>query len=292
MRDKDGEMKKKIIFLFLITGLTIFLKNIYAHIDRNLEEDNKEKLALILEKSAEYCERLAKATLYFVCREKIQESINYYKDVAYSDFYREGNKTVRKSRKVNTYTYDYQLVKKGDSIKENRILLEENGKKKYEKNALLKTKRFFTERPFGSPIGLLSKYWQNFYNYKIIKEEDLEGKETIVIEAKPKSPMKEKPNYGKIWVDKEDFSILKIEFLQESLAKFEELRKMARKYLLKPRLTDTHYFGIEKNGIRFPSKVHFAEAYLTKDQRRLVFSETTFIYDDYKFFTVEVEIVY
>lgn len=285
-------MRKKIIFLLLIISLTIYLKNVNARLDRGPEEDKKEKLALILKKSAEYCERLAKATLYFVCQERIKESINYYKDVPYSDFYRGGIKTVRKSRKINAYTYDYQLIKKGDSIKERRILLEENGRKKYEKNASLKTKRFFTERPVCAPIGLLSKYWQNFYNYKIIKEENLDGKETIVIEAKPKSPMKEKPNYGKIWVDKEDFSILKIEFLQESLAKFKKLRKMARRYLLKPRLTDTHYFGIEKNGIRFPSKVHFTEAYFTKDQRRLVFSETTFNYDDYKFFTVEVEIVY
>lgn len=285
-------MKKKIIFLLLTISVAYPLGNVYAHFYPNSIENNKEKLSAILNKSAEYCQRLAKATLNFVCQERIEESINYYKDVRYSDFYREGIKTVRKSRKVNTYTYDYQLIKKGDSIKEHRILLEENGRKKYEKNASLKTKRFFTERPVCAPIGLLSKYWQNFYNYKIIKEEDLDGRETIVIEAKPKSPMKEKPNYGKIWVDKEDFSILKIEFFQESLAKFKKLRKMARRYLLKPRLIDTHYFGIEKNGIRFPSKVHFTEAYLTKDQRRLVLSEATFAYDDYKFFTVEVEIVY
>lgn len=285
-------MKKKIFFLLLTISFPLSVINIYAFLDQSPVKNNREKLALILKKSADYCERLARATLNFVCHERVKENINYYKDIFHSDYYNPRIKTVRSSQKVNTYLYDYQLIKKGDSIKERRILLEENGQKKHKENASLKTKRFFTERSVCAPIGLLNKYWQNFYNYKIIKEEHLNGKETIVIEAKPKSPMKEKPNYGKIWVDKEDFSILKIEFSQKSLAKFKELKRMARRYMLRPQLIDTHYFEIEKKGIRFPSKVHFEEAYFTKYQERLIFSETTFTYDDYKFFTVEVEIVY
>jgi len=272
-------------------------ENLHARLDSRSIENDKEKLAQILKKSAEYCERLANVTLNFVCREKITEIINQYQ-LLYGD--PQGKYAIIyaiippiiSDKEINTFTYDYQLIKKGDLIKERRILLEENGEKKYEENAPLKTKRFFTKRPVCAPIGLLSKYWQNFYNYKIIEEENLDGKETVVIEARPKSLIKEKPNYGKIWVDKEDFSILKIEFFQESLYKFRELKKMARRYLLKPRLTDTHYFEIEKNGIRFPSKVHFKEAYLTKQRKRIILSETTFVYDNYKFFTVEVEIDY
>lgn len=147
-------MNKKILFLLLTINLLLSVLNTSFLEDQSSAKNKREKLTLILKKCADYCERLARATLNFVCQEKIQENIDYYKDAFYNDYYYNLiTKTVRSSQKVNIFTYDYQLIKKGDSIKECRILLEENGQKKHEENALLKTERFFTERSGCAPIG-------------------------------------------------------------------------------------------------------------------------------------------
>ena len=75
-----------------------------------------------------------------------------------------------------------------------------------------------------------------------------------MLEAKPKESLEDNLNYGKIWIDKTDFSILKIEIDQESLAGFnEELKRAIKNKQIRPVLSTTHQYFIEKNGIRFPS---------------------------------------
>lgn len=68
-----------------------------------------------------------------------------------------------------------------------------------------------------------------------------------MIEAVPKKIIEGKPNYGKIWVDKKDFSVLRIEIEQTSLAGFESFEKkiiIDRNVL--PFITITHDYFIEK----------------------------------------------
>ena len=48
------------------------------------------------------------------------------------------------------------MIKKGKDIKESRILIEENGEERYEKNAPLKTKRFYSLKSVFGPVGFLS----------------------------------------------------------------------------------------------------------------------------------------
>lgn len=274
----------------------------------------------ILEKCAEYCEKLANSALFFVCQENIKEEIYHvlrgrgvmvvsgYSSSSSTDttstgtsgtivvssrIYREKYPGPRFER--NTYVYDYQLVKKGEKIEERRTLLEENGEKKNEKNAPLKTKRFYSKKSVFGPVGLLSREWHELYNYKILGKKSIKGREAFVIEAKPKKKIEDKPNYGKIWVDTEDFSILKIEIKQESLAGYEKLKeelKDIKKMGIKPVITIIHEYGIEKNGIRFPSKTTFKEDYVGVNIRRAKKSRLTVTYDDYKFFTVETEVKY
>ena len=49
---------------------------------------------------------------------------------------------------------------------------------------------------------------------------------------------------------------------------------------------------MQKNGIRFPSRLVFEEAYINPRGEKFTRSETTVIYKNYKFFTVEVDIKY
>jgi hypothetical protein len=58
-----------------------------------------------------------------------------------------------------------------------------------------------------------------------------------------------------------------------------------------PRIVLTSDYGIEKNGIRFPSRYTVQETY-ARGVRRFQRSETTVVYDQYKFFTVETIVVY
>jgi TonB family protein len=274
---------------------------------KNLKSKNNSKkqddLEIILQKSADYCERLANSALHFICEETIKEEIQGSRGfiVRSPTVTLPGNirmVTSRGGRNIerNAYVYDYQLIKKGEKIEETRTLIKENGKKKYEKNAPLKTKRFYSKRSVFGPVGFLGKKWQDKYNYKIIKEKTIKRRKTYVIEIKPKMEGEGKLNYGKVWIDKKDFSVLQIEIEQKSLAGFEILEQELKKKNITPFFTTTHYYFIEKNGIRFPSKTVFEEKYEYKGRwrriRKAKASETIITYDKYRFFIVDVNIKY
>ena len=273
-----------------------------AIFDKNLESSSESTtdLETILRKSAEYCDKLAHSALFFVCQERIREEIYPYSSAervhvtstATSGFRSYRIMPTGSKKIVNSYVYDYQLIKKGDMIEESRTLLEENREERHEENAELKARRFYSERSAFGPVGLLSKEWQDMYSYKILKEKTIDGRKAIVIEAKPKRNMEGKPNYGKIWVDKEDFSIIRIEVEQESLAGYEELKKAIEKRKIRPIITVTHDYAIKKNGIRFPSKTTFKEDYFGLYAGRLKKSRMHITYDNYRFFTVEVKVKY
>jgi hypothetical protein len=271
-----------------------------GYLDGSTSPDSKRdppiELERILRESAAYCEKLTNSALFFVCKEKIEEEIHHidfsevevWRPTGMRRVYRVRNP--RPKAEKNTYIYDYQLIKKGTKIEESRILLQENEEKKYVKNSKLKTKRFYSKKSIFGPVGFLSKNWQETYNYKIKKEDTINGRMAIVIEALPKIKMKDKPNYGKIWVDKEDFSVLKIEIEAESLAGFENLKEMSRKRRIKPIITVVHDYGIEKKGIGFPSKIIFEESYIGPGTGKFRASRTIITYDEYRFFTVDVKV--
>ena len=114
----------------------------------------------------------------------------------------------------------------------------------------------------------------------------------IVIQATPIPNMKTSNLYGRIWVREDDFSIVKIEWEQESIQNYELIEEFAKKLLAKPALEFLAEYAFEKNGIRFPSKCTITEAYQRKREGRFTRSKTTITYKDYKFFTVETEVKY
>lgn len=201
-------------------------------------------------------------------------------------FYRLTGKT------KNEYAYDYQLIKKGSKIEESRILLEENGKKKNEKDAPMKTKRFYSYKSVFGPVGLLSKEFQDLFDYRFIKETKLKGRKVYIIEAVPKEDVDEQPNYGKIWIDKEDFSVVRIEMLQESLYGFEDVAGKLQESGIRPEFKTVHFYEIEKNGIRFPSRTEFEEAYKGSMTPKFKRSKVSIEYDNYRFFIVETTVKY
>ena len=215
-------LKQKVSILHLLLYLSFFVCSHTVLALPYSQEKRSKDLEEILDKCAVYCERLANASLFFVCNERIEEEINEINLVGYS------RRIDAKKVEGNTYVYDYQLMKKGNRNEEKRILLEENGKKKNEKNAQLKTRMFYSKRSVFGPVGLLARKNHDKYNYKIIDEESVHGRKTDVIEATPKSEMRDMPNYGKIWVDKQDYSILKVEVAEEALVGLEQAKETSK----------------------------------------------------------------
>jgi hypothetical protein len=288
-------LNNKTLKVILLIYLIVLPYSLSGKISTSYREVRTKNLEDILDKCAVYCEKLANASLFFVCTERVEETRykHYFPRFAYS------RDPFAKKVEDNKYIYDYQLIKKGNRIEEKRILLEENGKKKNEKNAQLKTRMFYSKRSVFGPVGLLARKNHDKYNYEVVDEESVHEREAVVIEATPKSEMRDMPNYGKIWVDREDYSILKIEVAEESLVGFKQVKETS-KFKSTPMISVTHYYAevykTDKDQvIRFPSQTVFlCEKYLYKRgyKIKVIAAKTQYIYDNYKFFTVDVDVKY
>lgn len=281
-------MKRKGIFVAALISIVLSTQIYSQRAEQN--SAGQVELEKILKKCVEYCVKLGNSALDFVCIEEINEKINRSREItprwvhSYSD---------RKPIEKNKYIYDYQFIKKRQKMEETRILLKENGKKKNEKNADLKTRAFIYQNILFGPVELIDKIIQQRYDYSIRDEELIKGEKAVVIEAVPK-PGNEQGYlpYGKIWIKKSDFSILRIEWNQRTVRSFEMVEKTAELYNAEPKIVIFTEFNFEKNGIRFPSKHVIIEMYVDKDGSEFIRSETTVTYKDYKFFTVETEVKY
>jgi hypothetical protein len=256
--------------------------------------NSSSELDEILEKCEVYSNKVENASLHFVCIENVKEEITtsvYSHAVPIPG----SNGTLRTfsshpTWEKNLYVYDYQLIKQGGKVTEKRILLEENGEKKYEDNAPLKTKRFYSRWSALGPVILFSKNWQEKYSYRLVKKGRYKRERAFIIEVFPKKDVEKKLHSGKVWVSRKDGSIMKMEIDMESLPGFEELREKSKKRNIKPIFTIVHHYDFIKNGIRFPSKTYFEESYLSRGSRSTT-SKTTFLYSNYKFFIVETDYV-
>lgn len=277
----------QIIFLLLILSFTTLDYASDRFPSHNLQRKSKqEQVAEVLKKAGNYCERLEQIALHFVCGEEIREII-------YSGPWpAQGGKPWK--RQAKKFIYDYQLIRK-DKIEESRILIKENGKTLHLEDAPLKTERFYYKYVVLGPIGLVSYAAQRNHDYVLEKSEKLWGKQVCVLAATPRNPDKDDRLFGKIWVDKTNGSVLKIEWQGSSLDNYKGLEDFAKKMGAKPKLMLASEYKFEKNGIRFPNKYELVESYIreyTYGYRTLVKSELIVKYKDYKFFTVETQVKY
>ncbi len=258
---------------------------------------DQAKLKEILQKTADYCRKLENAVFDFVCLEEIREDIRQPPDIrTESPMERDSlgipQRQVIEKTKKNSYLYEYQLIGKKEKCEERRTLLEKNGKKKNQKDAPLETSRLYFEKVVFGPIDLFKTFGQLFLEWKIVGEETLNNEKAVVIEASPKSDLTQFYPYGKIWLREADFAILKIEWNGRSLANYKFIEDHAKKSNAEPWITLISEFGVIKNGIRFPSRLVCEEAYINHERKKVRSSETTVVYKNYKFFTVDVDVNY
>jgi len=267
--------------------LSFFHQNSAAY-GPSQESPGPLNLNTILKNVEGYCRKLKTGVYDFICKEEISEKIDFSRDRSFAQ------------RLNNKYLYDYQLVKKGSDVKERRILLEKNGKRFHEENALLETLAFRHQHVLLRTVDLFAEFGNTLNDYRQIGEETLYGEEAIVIEAVPKNAYERRflygvdPSYlsGKIWVKKKDFSILKILWNPIVIRDFQNIEEIARRYKSEPRISIISEYQFEKNGIRFPSRLSVEEAYINKAGLKFVRSKTDVVYKDYKYFIVQTEIKY
>jgi hypothetical protein len=258
------------------------------------------RLARLLERAKAYCRKLENASLDFTCIEKIEEKLyrpsEILPDILVSNPASAGRAsygyaTPRQNYYVHTYVYDYQFVRVGERRTERRRVIEEDGRKKKPDDAVLETETIRVENALFGPIGLFGESWQSRHDYRIVGEETLSGKKVVIIEVVPKPGLDAPHCFGRAWVREDDAGTVKIAWDQTSVGNYRAIEARAMFYEAEPKLASVTEYGMEKNGLRFPSRDTTEEAYV-KNGKTFVLSRTTIVYRDYKFFTVETEVHY
>ena len=259
---------------------------------------DQAKLKNVLETAGDYCEKLKNMALYFICRENIKEKTYEFDKTI---LFRRGTdqsrrllpqEDLRTAKTIkNSYIYDYQMIKKGDEFKEKRDLLEENGKKRDKKDIELQTPRMSAKYLVFGPVGFLSKSWQPHFRYEIVGAEIINKKKALVLRAVPREITEDNYCFGRIWLDESDSSILKIEWEPQSISNLKETVESSIGELRR-KITWTVAYDIIKNGVRFPGGQSIKESYITKNGKEHLKYEAEYIYDKFRFFTVETEVVF
>jgi hypothetical protein len=187
--------------------------------------------------------------------------------------------------------YEYQIIRKGKKEKERRILLKENGREKNKQKAKLKTYCFKYTAIVLYPL-VFKESEQQYYLFKILAKEKWKDRNVYVIQVLPRPGIQKNLLWGKFWVDEKRFSILKIEISPKSIGNYYKINYRATALNAEPRITIIIDYTIEKNSIRFPGQFIIEEAYITPGGTKILLAEIMVHYDEYKFFSVGVDVEY
>ena len=270
----------------------------------------EDELNRILDGTAAYCEKLKKSAFFFFCKEQVVErhvplsvdnknndQIRRVRDPVYYGLRVKGD---RVDVKVDKHEFSYRLLKKGRKIKEDREPLktkitDENIPKSVR---VIEHSAFMSQKAVFAPVTLFDRTRQEHYHYRFLRRDKWKDREVVVLEVLPRNEaLAGHAIYGDIWIDKEDFSVLKIEAAPQSVRGYVQLKDLAMKMRTRLELSLESEFGAINEGIRFPTNVVAIEKYKggplinrhkgpTGWERR----KTEFRYTDYQFFMVQTDV--
>lgn len=270
----SGQQRPALLAGFIFISLAFYSNGSHPGGASCREQADPSRLAVILKKSQEYCQRLDRAALDFVCLEEVTEMTRHY------------------TPQTDVYLYDYQFIRKGQETREKRNLIAFNGKKANIPDSPLSSFMFQYKNVLFGPVGLLSQAWQAYHDFQLVGEDTINKEKAVVVEATPKPFFTTPHCYGRIWIKEEDGSVLKVVWDQRSLGNFQSAEEWAKIHEAEPQITAYSEYGFEKNGLRFPSRSYTENAFIEKNKRKFVSGEISILYKEYKFFTVETEIKY
>ncbi|MCP4217077.1 MAG: tetratricopeptide repeat protein [bacterium] len=248
------------------------------------EKARDVKLKKILIETSKYCEKLKNSAFHFFCNEDISESFNIEKDMGdiAGDYVRPG---------ASKFVYEYQLLKEKGKMTETRVLKKKNGMKMNVSDAELETIGYRYEKLIFGPVALLSRFWCHSFHYRLLGEEMFNGDKAVIIEAIPTDSLKRNSLFGKVWVRETDYKVLKIQWCPRSLGNFEAIETTALRYGEIPDIVFLAEFGIEKRGLRFPSRYYIEEAYVNAKGKRFIRVKMESVLSNYMFFSVGTEVI-
>lgn len=270
------------------------------------------ELGLVLKSAREYCRHLEQAALDFVCVEQVTEDLDPSfdrretrarpKPGAFSDsgttayqapaaagvprresFFGAGITAKTK----NSCLYDYQFIRREGKVEEKRILLEKNGHKADAEASPPTVSSFNYSDILLAPVQLLDERCEEYYAYALLGKSRDGDTEAWLLKVTPRLTGVARYLGGTIWLSVARLSILRIEWDPSTFGNFEAVQATAAAYGAEPEVRSYTEFGIEKNGLRFPSADLTEEAYRGADGKLFVRARTSVIYKDYRFFTVE-----
>lgn len=273
------------------------------------------QLGLVLKQARQYCARLEKAALDFICLEEVSEKVDISRDKREGDVrmapdlsgqggrvtsgggytgYGGGARPWSANPKSgdkndHLYLFDYQFVRRNGKVEEKRVLLEKDGRKVSPKTPLPGNRPFNFSDVLLAPVQLLDDRFSEYYAYRLLGREAINGTEAWILEVKPRLTGVSKYLGARIWLRADDASVLRIEWDPSTFGNYEAILARAKSFRAEPQVRSASEFGIEKNGLRFPSLDVTEEAYRGDDGRLFVRARTSIVYRDHKFFTVETQ---
>lgn len=262
------------------------------------------ELKSVLEACADYCEKLSNYALYYVCLERISEKVRKVAEECIGTMASGGGPDLHptelmlsnlyylilKDTEKRASIYDYQLVRRNSHIDEKRILLGSTKRTKDKKPAISGAKISYSLQSILWPARLLSREHRHEFSYRLAGDEKVKGKNAYVIEVQPGSGQDGDIKHAEIWVDKENYRILKLKVEAFYLEGYDQVYEECSRYYLTPHFTITHFYEHEKNGILFPSqseiRIEYSGLVSSKRERK---ADIDISYSHYRFFTVEVD---
>lgn len=256
-----------------------------------------DELTALLAGTETYCRRLIGAAFHFMCEERVTEAKEtrtfFKKHLA-------PGHTLQRRETRTRYVNEYQLLKQEDKISERRKPVSHNGVRIIKENVEMKT-AILSFKSTLSPYYLFAEKNRARYRYRILGRETVMKEEAHVVRVDLKTGDDEPALFAVVWIDSSDFSILKFRAFPRSIAGYGELENPGALDVRDLRIEDTHYYGFERDGLRFPSKTEIALLYthdapggnanelkLSAGARMLKKIRTVFEYKKYQFFNVTV----
>jgi hypothetical protein len=273
----------------------LFSPDLFGSVQKKGSADSADT-AFLLARTAEYCRRLKGAILDYFCREEVEEIYDPLLDELKPfemalDWARIPPGAGQPAKRKSVFSYDYQYIRSGPTIRERRRLLKANGERKDVPDAPLLTAAVAYGNALLTPTGLFDERFQGQYSYVPIGRDRIDRHSLVVMEIKPNDGAAEAPcAFGKAWLDPQTADIWRIEWRDREVRNWDVLEARGKRFLRQPRLTMRSDFTAEKNGIRFPSRLTIEEAYIGASGRGFVRSLIKVAYTDFVFFTVDVQV--
>ncbi|MCP5050874.1 MAG: hypothetical protein GY940_27160, partial [bacterium] len=289
---------------------------------------SQDPLPGILEKTSAYCEKLAKKVFHFFCYEQVRETLrrDVYSpkvEIMVTDTTppptsgssrppRATSRTGRTTRMVRDtktgkrgYINRYQIIQTGGSIREQRELTHFGGKR-VRNRAAVRTGQsvIYSFEHALIPVYLFSKTHRDTFDYKLLGKTMELGRNAYIISVHSKFGGEEPGQLlAFAWVDDGDFSILKSQVYPAAFNGYYHLIRSGTGNIKDIKVKDVHYFGVQKDGLRFPSRTEIEVQFKPGTWKRTenkkkggasyvkfpTILKTTFDYTDYVFFNVPVD---